>query len=585
MLRRISERARELLLGISAYQQTLSPMAAEMPDIDSPLVERMRRMWGGGLQSPSPSQTRWYLADLESAERAADNGDLDSAGKLMQQARKDGIFAGVLSTRTGGLVRLPKRFRGDADVVKALDMQPDAVRSVFDEMFPPSEIALLAADGLLIGVGFGELLPVAGRAHPVFCRYEPRFLRYVWSENQWYMMSVAGRVPITPGDGRWVLHIPGGRVSPWSTGLWRAIGRAYIRKEHAALHKDNWEGKLANPARVAQAPSGAAEEQKESFFKQVIAWGVNTVFSVPVGWEVKLLESNGRGWESFNTTISQQENEMIIAVAGQTVTVDGGVGFANSSIHQTIRADLIKETADSLAYTINTQGIPVYVALEWGEDAILEKPCVVEWDVTPPKDRNQEAVSMVTAANATTALRDALAPNGIELNVPALCDRFGIPVKGDVNLDGSLDVAIDADKPAAGISGGAAAPKLRLAVDNTKPAAAPAPTDDGATPAAPPNASPAADGADPAAEKKADSALNGAQVTSLLEVIGLVVAGQLPRETAVEIIKVAFNIDAATADKLLGAVGNGFVPKSAEPAAPAAAPAAAQPVVEDTAAA
>jgi hypothetical protein len=305
--RRISERARELLLGISAYQaESTSPMAATAPDIDSPLVERLRKLWGGGLTQPSLSQTRWYLADLEQAERAADNGDLDAAGRLMQQARKDGIFAGVLSTRTGGLVRLPKRFRGHAEVVQALDMRPDAVRSVFDEMFPPAEIALLAADGLLLGVGFGELLPVPGRDHPVFCRYEPRFLRYVWSENQWYFQSIAGRIPITPGDGRWILHVPGGRVSPWSTGLWRAIGRAYIRKEHAALHKDNWEGKLANPARVAVSPQGAGDEQKSSFFAQVMAWGINTVFGLPGGYDVKLIESNGRGWESFNTTKSKR---------------------------------------------------------------------------------------------------------------------------------------------------------------------------------------------------------------------------------------------------------------------------------------
>jgi phage gp29-like protein len=87
-----------------------------------------------------------------------------------------------------------------------------------------------------------------------------------------------------------------------------------------ALHKDNWEAKLANPARVAVAPSGAAEEQAEGWFRTVMAWGVNTVFGMRPGYDVKLIESNGRGFDSFNKTIADQNNEMIIAVAGQTVT-------------------------------------------------------------------------------------------------------------------------------------------------------------------------------------------------------------------------------------------------------------------------
>ena len=84
-------------------------------------------------------------------------------------------------------------------------------------------------------------------------------------------------------------------MAPWQHGLWRAVGRAYIRKEHATLHKDNWEAKLANPARVAIAPQGGTPEQAQSWFQKVMAWGVNTVFSITPGYDVKLLESNGRG--------------------------------------------------------------------------------------------------------------------------------------------------------------------------------------------------------------------------------------------------------------------------------------------------
>jgi hypothetical protein len=227
------------------------------------------------------------------------------------------------------------------------------------------------------------------------------------------------------------------------------------------MHRDNWEGKLANPARVAMAPQGAAEPQKQAFWQQVMAWGVNTVFGVTPGYEVKLIESNGRGWESFNETISQQNTEYVIAIAGQTVTTDGGAGFQNSDIHKTIRADLIKDTGDGLAYTINTQGIPVFVALRWGEAAILDKPCAFEFDVTPPKDRNQEATALVGVANAIVALGTALQPYGITLDVAQLASRFAVPVAGDGDGDGKPDEGT---------------PQLRLVANTPDPApAAPTP--------------------------------------------------------------------------------------------------------------
>lgn len=425
------------LLGISTY--ALPPPAAG-PMLQSPQIQKARKRYGGQLAPLPITRTRWHLADLEKAEHEADSGLLALAAQLMRSVHKDGTYAGVLSTRTGGLVRLPKRFRGAAEIVQALELGHDSIRSVFDEMAPPSELALLARDGLELGVGVAELLPVEGRDYPVLVRLDPQWLQYRWVENRWYYQSVVGNLPITPGDGRWVLHLPGGRIAPWQNGLWRAVGRAYVNKEHAVLHKANWEGKLANPARVAVAPQAASQEQKEGWFRRVMAWGVNTVFGMTPGYDVKLLESNGRGWECFNSTIDRSDKEMIIAVAGQVVTTDGGAGFQNSDIHKTIRADLIKDTADGLAYTINTQVIPPWVAARFGE-AALEQSAVVEWDVTPPKDVTASASAMNQAALALAALSQALAPFGRAVDVNEFAVKFGIPIEGDADGDGMPDDA------------------------------------------------------------------------------------------------------------------------------------------------
>ncbi len=423
---RVSEAVRAVLLAVSAYVIGSRDSGLEL---DDERVERAREQLGGQLQPPPITRTRWYVRDVESAEIAADAGDLMLAAQLMHAANRDGVLAGVLSTRTDGLVRLPKRFHGPPDMLADLQSSEEGARSAFDEMFPAAELARFAADGIELGVAVGELVPVPGRAHPVFVRLDPQFLVYRWTENRWYFRSVIGLLAITPGDGRWILHTPGGRQAPWQMGLWRCLSRAFIRKEHANLHKDNWEGKLANPARVAVAPQGASEKHRLSWFKKVMAWGVNTVFGLHPGYDVKLLESNGRGYDSFLKTIATQNEEITIAIAGQTVTTDGGAGFQNSDIHRTIRADLIQATAEGLAHTINTQGLPAYVVNVWGEDRLDECPTMA-WDTTPPKDRQAEAQSMQTLGSAITVLQKALVDEpDEEVDVKALCTKFGIPLR------------------------------------------------------------------------------------------------------------------------------------------------------------
>jgi len=402
-----------------------------MPSLGDPEIDARRKAFGGQLSPMPTTRTEFYLADLEYAERAADKGDLGPAAKLMRSARRDGILAGVLSTRTDGLVRLPKTFAGADEIVQELESTVGAVRSTFDEMFPPSELALLAADGTLLGVGVGEMRPVPGRDHPVLVRLDPEYLWYDWFAGCWFYRSALGNLPITPGDGRWILHTPGGRIAPWNAGIWKAVARSFIRKENAGLAKDNYENTLANPAIVAEAPAGASDNIVMEFFKRVTgAWGLNTFFGLKPGYKLSILESNGTGYKCFGETISAANTEMMICVTGQTVTTDGGTGFANADVHKSIRADLIQSTADGLAFTINSQGLPAWVVTRFGV-AALSNPAVVSWDVTPPRDVATRATALGQVATALVALRNAY---GDRLDIDQVAKDFGIPLRVTATL-------------------------------------------------------------------------------------------------------------------------------------------------------
>jgi hypothetical protein len=462
------------LLGVSAYQ---GPPTQDR-SIDDPDVEAARARLHGQLTPYPYIQTRWFLSDLEGAVQAANQGDMGPAARLYRAMRGDGVFAGLLSARTGRAVRLPRRFSGDPQLVAELEGRQGA-RSVLEEMFPPSELEALADDGLLLGIGVAELMPVQGRDYPVLVRLDPEWLRYRWSENRWYYQSTVGQLPITPGDGRWVLHTPGGRLAPWQRGLWQSCGHAYITKSHAQLHQANWEGKLANPARAAVAPLGASDAQRAGFLQRLIAWGVNTVFELPVGWDVKLIESNGRGYESFGATIDRAEYTYAIAICGQVVTTNGGAGFSNADVPERVLTSLVNATADAIAYTLNTQGLPQWVVRRHGEDALDRMP-VLELAAKEPRDMTAQAQTMVTVAAGIKALREELAQHGRELDIAELTTEYGIPIAGDADGDGNPDSGVvSTPPPPPPASGTRLVPPAPPPPDEMDPADAP-PTDEAA---------------------------------------------------------------------------------------------------------
>lgn len=375
---------------------------------------------------PLMSQTRWRDGDVEKAIHAADSGDLSHAARLCNALRRDGTLQGLLSSRTGGLVRLPRQFRGSESVLSEIDRKDQV--STFDRIFPQKELALLAEDGILLGVGVGELLPVPGEKYPRFVRLNPEFLRYRWSEDRWYYQSAGGPLPITPGDGRWVLHMPGGYVAPWQNALWSSLGRSYIQKEHAYLNRGKFAAQLANPARAAVSPIGATDGQRRGFLQRLIAWGAQSAFDLPPGWDIKIIESNGRGYEVFQDVIDTSNKEFAIAISGQVITMDGGTGFANAGIHATIRSDLIQGDGDALAGTLNAQALAPIVDWFFGSG----HSCLVAWDTASSSDRNAEAASISGAANAIKAANEALAGSGLRIDVREVATRFHVPVVEDV---------------------------------------------------------------------------------------------------------------------------------------------------------
>ena len=98
------------LLGVSAHRLPSIRAHGNLPSLGDDAVDSVRERHGGQLAPLTVGRTRWYPKDIETASRLADTGDLTTAAQLMRAANADGVYTGVMSTRTGGLVHLRESF-------------------------------------------------------------------------------------------------------------------------------------------------------------------------------------------------------------------------------------------------------------------------------------------------------------------------------------------------------------------------------------------------------------------------------------------------------------------------------------------
>jgi len=423
------------LLGISTFQPPTQPG----PELGDEVTHRVREAMGGSLETIPQVRLRWYPPDVERAQRLASNGDLLLVGQLNESMKLDGVIRGLLDARTS-VVNFPRRFYGSKDVIDVLQSRNASDRDVYTEMIPTSESKLMVSDEICCGVSVGEMVPVVGRDFPVLVRRFPQNLYYMWSKNQWYYRSLVGLIPITPGlpdanGNSWVLHMGGGRLAPWNNGLWNTLGRSYINKTQVIFARQAYVTKHAHPARVATAPLGASEEERAGFLSQIIKWSFNAAFSLPVGWDLKLIESKGEGINIYDQAIKNHNEEIATALCGSAVMLQGTAGFSNMDVFRVVQTDLIGTTSGSWDHTVNTQILPGFIGRKWGTDA-LKNSTRVETDVSAPKDRTVEANTLVTVANAVKGLVEAMAAaqspddaDHVRLNLIELLARFGVPTE------------------------------------------------------------------------------------------------------------------------------------------------------------
>jgi phage gp29-like protein len=366
-------------------------------------------------------RTEWAPADLGTAWRLAQGGNLSLAAELAEATLADDRVQATLGTRIRGLLGLPLAFeppnnREGRTITRALEAD-------FWAFAPEESLYQLVAWGLLLGVGLARLdwqEGESGRVLPVLEVWHPRNLRYDPQRGVWQVQTREGGM-VEPRPGAWWLYTPYGARRPWSHGLWRALAVPWLVKQDAVRYwaRDNEVGAL----RVGQASGPTTAEAREQLARDLADLGNSTGIALPEGYSLQILSPSGDVWQSKQAAIEWANTALTTAILGQNLTTEvRGGSFAAARVHDAVRRDLLEADAEGLSTSMREQVLSYWAEFNYGDARLAPWP---RWDTDLPEDTAQNADTLSRLAQAVATLAQAGAP----VDVPALLERYDVPLQ------------------------------------------------------------------------------------------------------------------------------------------------------------
>lgn len=370
----------------------------------------------------------WTPERIALAEQYAEAGYLSLAAELCDTIMADDRVQGVLPVRARGLLGLPFSFERSARSKRDHKRAEKALigNDEWWRIAPDCVLAELNTWGILLGVGFAQKLwepavvEAASRVLPVLDVWHPRNIRKDPETGRWIARTRGGEVPIEDNDQRWVVHTPGSSKRPAAHAAWRAVSRWVLLKQYA---RSDWgvEGERSAGIRTAIPPlvtgpidPKLAEERKAN--RSALATALKELsrkasITLPAGWDLKVVQSAARTFETYRAQIEIANAGIAIALAGQNLTseIKGG-SFAAAQVHKAIANVLLRGDAEALSTTLHDQVLSQWAAynLAGGESAAPWP----SWDTMPPEDLAAKGAAWSALVDAGTKAEAALVAAG-----------------------------------------------------------------------------------------------------------------------------------------------------------------------------
>lgn len=350
--------------------------------------------------------------------------------------------------------------RRDADVVGALVQRLLAFQALDVEVEPPAtsteaEASRAAAaaeayaaardcivtpgaqmdmlvDACLLGFAVGQLVPTWDEASQRIVRVlEPwpsSAVEHQRFERQWYVTTLdRGRVPITPGDGQWVLYAPRGARAPWLWGAIRCTAEWYLRDGDTAADASRRAEVFGNAIWKAKLPAGGRKTPDgKTFAGSLRTMGRNAVIPCPQGatpnesYDVDLVEAKSDAHAIFEWLMRTGGGRIRLAILGQDLTSQNNLVGTNASSDTglTTLDRVVRAEGKAWSHCETTQ-IAAPRAAYLGEPA--PRVCV---EAEERDERKADADAQTAVASAVKAWRDL----GVAVDVDAMAAKARVPV-------------------------------------------------------------------------------------------------------------------------------------------------------------
>ncbi len=433
-----------------AYQHPRAPTAEDMAKRANVILREIPL---------TTTATAWTVPAVRYALAQGVVGQFDWPAQLCDAIVGDGRVQAALGSRTSSLLGRPVAFE-ESDVARVRGSRAareclDAWAEAWPALSQEATIGEMHQWGVLLGLGPAQILWDTSRPvwQPHLRTFHPRYTWFHPVFRKLIAITLDGLVPISPGDGGWVLHAPHGQpgnARGWMRGAMRALAQPWIYRQLAMRDLARYSERHGFPIVLGKRPAAAKIGDITNWNGQLSRLGQESVVDLPQGvdetnsYSLEYLEASDSTWEVFIKEIETYNTEITLAIQYQNLTTEVTEGsFAAARIHGGVKQAAVEFDERSLARTIYQQIARIFAAINFG-DADLAP--FTHWQVTPYEDNSQAAKTLLDFTSALKTMREA----GYKVKDPAALARtFDLHLQaGDIELaDPILPGGAPPDKP------------------------------------------------------------------------------------------------------------------------------------------
>jgi len=373
--------------------------------------------------------------------REIHDGWLRDMCDLIHEAISDiGSICGILGTLSRGIPQLPVTTQAAEEIAGAL-LGAHGKAGILRDILPINQQAKALHWGIAAGVVPVRVVPSqGGRGFPRATRrievWEPRFLRYSWSEDVWYIDLATGPMQLEnmlleDGSQEFYLWTPYDHARPWRLAPWPYLTLMGIMMRDGMYARGRHAQVLA-PRRVVEYTEGWSEPQRQKMIQILEAMSYNGYLLLPPGTKYSIANVSGNDITAvYKAILDFCREEVEIGLTGQKVTTEGGKGFSTGDVQRDIHSVQLAFYAGSWADFTSRIAVDPCMRDNFGDDI---DPVAYAFNTKPIDRLVEEADALGKLGDSMKRLREGADAIGGEVSasdpaIQALFRKFGVTVR------------------------------------------------------------------------------------------------------------------------------------------------------------